>query len=477
MTLYPFQQTGVKFLTTARAAVLADDMGVGKSLQTIAALEFLDAYPALIVCPSSVKASWRAEFAKWAPDRSVAVVSGNVKQRREALASGADVLVMNYESLRAHSSLARYGTHASTDAEKIPKELNALDFRAVVADEAHRIKDPASKQTRALKAAAGKAEYRFALTGTPIANNPADLWSLLNFIAPLEWPRRTEFISRYCLQSWNGFGNEILGVNPRHEEEFFEILDPRFLRRSKALVLPQLPEKTYETRLVEMGARQKKAYAEMEKSYLASVAGGTVMALSPLVQATRLCQFASSCAEMTQAPGCEPVLRLTAPSNKIDGMVELLEDLGSDAQVVVFAEHLQLIDLAAERLDSLGVSYGRVTGDESERERSEAVERFQAGHLRVMLLTLGAGGVGITLTAASVAVFLERSWSMVNNLQAEDRIHRIGQDAERVLIVDLVSPDTIEEHRISRLALKGNFLEEIVRDHETLASYLRKKAS
>lgn len=475
---YGFQAPAVQFLATAEGAICADEMGTGKTRTTVLAMEALGdkAYPALIVCPSSVKRQWAAEFATTAPDRTVGVVPGSPKtvvHRRKVIEARPDVLVMNYEQLARHSRLQPYGSHAMSDAEKTPKELNEIEFATVVADEAHKIKDAKAKQSRALKAAAGDARFRYALTGTPIANKPDEVWSLLNFVAPAEWPSKTRFVDRYCLTTWNGYGNEVLGIAPAMKDEFFEVIDTRFLRRPLDLVLPHLPKTTYEIRECEMGAKQKKAYEAMEDSFIAAVEGGHVMATSPLVQATRLCQFASASAEIVG----EDEVRMSAPSNKLDGLLEVLNDLG-DEQVVVFAEHRQLIDVVADRLTADGVSFGRITGAENEAQRDAGLQAFKRGDLRVMLLTLGAGGTGIDgLQVARVAVFMERSWSLVQNKQAEGRLRRGGQAADSVLVIDLIAPGTIEEYRLDRLAMKDAALEEIVRDKATLAEFLRQKGN
>lgn len=472
---YGFQPSAVDFFEAATGAICADEMGTGKTRTTVLALEQLGdkAYPALIVCPASVKRQWAREFAETAPGRTVQIIAGTAAKRRTQLASGADVIVMNYDLLRQHSKLQAYGSYAMSDTEKTAKELQEIEFATVVADEAHKIKDAKSKQSRALKAAAGDATYRYALTGTPIANRPDEIWSLLNFIAPREWPSKTRFTDRYCLTSFNGFGTEVLGIAPQTKEEFFEVIDTRFLRRPIDLVLPYLPQITHEVREVEMGPKQKKAYLAMEDSFIAEVEGGHVMATSPLTQATRLCQFASASVEIVG----NGEVRMQGPSNKVDGLVDVLEDLEGE-QVVVFAEHRQLIDLAAARLTEKGVSFGRITGAENEAQRDAALQAFKRGELRVMLLTLGAGGTGIDgLQVARVAVFLERSWSMVQNKQAEGRLRRGGQAADSVLVIDLVSPGTIEEYRMERLAMKDAALEEIVRDKATLASFLKQKGA
>lgn len=485
--LYPFQRTAVHFLTRAGSAVLADEMGTGKTIQAIAWAESLDAYPLLVVAPASVKRGWAREFAKWAPGRKVEVLSGNVTKRRKTLAADFDVLVVNYEQLRHHSRLSGYGSVSLkrcgecggedpdvkvTACEAHAKELNSLTFRGVVADEAHRVKDAKAKQTRALKAAAHGSTYRLAMTGTPIGNRPDELWSILNFVAPHEYPKRSTYVERYCAQVWNGFGNEVVGLRSQMRDELYETLDPRFLRRSTDLVLPYLPKITFEPRYVAMTPKQEKAYRQMEERLVAAVEGGVVTGVSPLAQLTRLTQFASAFA--TELDG---EIRLAAPSNKVDALLEILGE--TDENLVVFAKSRQLVDLAAAALDTAGISYGRITGAENEAQRDEALQAFKGGKLRVMLLTLGAGGTGIDglQHGARIAVFLERGWSLLERKQALGRLRRDGQEADSVLVLDVVSEATVEEEQIDALYLKEERLEEIVRDQESLLRFLKREGS
>lgn len=466
--LYPYQRTGVQFLSAAGSAILADEMGAGKSAQTIVALEAQDAYPALIICPNSVKGSWAVEFASWAPHRSVQIVGGGAAKRRKQLAEEADVYIINWEALRIHSRLAPYGSVRLSDAEKTPGELNR-PWGAVVADEAHRAKEPKAKQTRALWAIGRSAEHRYALTGTPIANSPADLWAILNFVSPDEWPARTKYIDRYCMTSWNAFGGvDVVGIRPELRDEFFAVVDPRFLRRSKDIVLPWLPPKVHLTRRIELPAKQAKAYKELRDGMVAGLDSGTLLALDPLTLLGRLSQLASSYADV-QPDG---TVQLSEPSGKLDELDAILDELG-DEPVVVFAASRQLIDLAAARLEKRGVTFGKITGTVSTDEREWAKEAFMAGRLQVLLLTLGAGSEGLTLTRARHLVFLQRSWSLVENRQAEDRIHRPGAEQhESVFIHDIVAAGTVEDDLLSALDAKGGMLEQIVRDKELLRKVL-----
>jgi SNF2 family DNA or RNA helicase len=465
---YPYQTTGAAFLGAAVCGTLADDMGTGKCIQIISFLHEHDRYPCLIVCPNAAKGTWAAEFAKWDPSVRVQVVGGTAGQRRKQIATEADVYVVNYESLRTHTRIAGYGSIALSDEDKRPKELNEIDWEAVVADEAHRCVDPNAKQTRALWGISQHAPVRIALTGTPLVNSPDDLWSILHFEAPEEWPSKTKFIDRYCIKEYNSWGGmSVIGLNPATRQEFYDLITPRFLRRTKATVNPWLPEKVYERLDVEMSPKQRKAYDAFRNDSLAALDGGVALATDPLSILTRLTQLASSNVEVTEAG-----VRLCAPSPKVDALVELLQDMPKDEALVVFAQSRQLLVLAHERLEKEGITHGMVWGEQGDWERQGFIDAFQAGDIRVILCTLRAGSESITLTKASTVCFLQRSWSMVTNRQAEDRVHRIGQEAQSVTIIDMVAPGTVDEHILRAIESKSEMMEEIVRDKESVRRML-----
>jgi SNF2 family DNA or RNA helicase len=166
-------------------------------------------------------------------------------------------------------------------------------------------------------------------------------------------------------------------------------------------------------------------------------------------------------------------LRLTAPSAKVDDLVDLLEEMGPDEPLVVAAVSRQLIELAAERLKKLKIPFGLITGAQSQFERDQAVQLFQKGAIRVVMLTLGAGAEGITLTRSRTMLFMQTSYSEVQNAQARDRVHRIGSERhDAIRIIEQITPGTIEERRRELLATKQMRMEEVVRDRETLARLL-----
>jgi SNF2 family DNA or RNA helicase len=499
--LFPHQRAGVKFLSTARRALLADEPGLGKTAQAIRAIKELkevgneDVFPVLVVCPNTLKKNWAREIERWWPGVKTQVIRGTSTKRRKQFEEEADVFIINWESLRAHSRLAPYGsvalarcTECGGHDSKISlnrcevhkRELNQIDFKVVIADEIHRSKDPKSKQTRALWAATGDADIRFALTGTPIANNVVDLWSILHWLSPLDWPSKTKWIDRMVDTMLNAFGGlMVLGVKPHMEEEFQKTISHHMRRMLKARVLPWLPPVINDRRDIEMSTKQKKAYDQMRDTMIAELESGEALsAPSILTQTIRLLQFASSYAQIVvdEASG-EPRAVLSEPSCKVDSLMDDIKngDFGDDS-VAVCAVSRQLIELLSAELTKNKIPHGLITGAQNEDERQKSIDDFQSGNTKWILFTAQAGGVGVTLTAARRLVMLQRPWSLVDHKQALDRVHRIGSEIhESVIITDYVTEGTIEERVLQVLETKSDNFEQIVHDKEKLLDLLKEE--
>ena len=353
-----------------------------------------------------------------------------------------------------------------------------MDFKAVIADEIHRSKDPKSKQTRALWAATGDADIRFALTGTPIANDVVDLWSILHWLSPEDWPTKTKWIDRYIDTMLNAFGGMlVVGVKPHMQDEFYRTINPHMRRMLKAKVLPWLPEVMNERRDVEMSTKQKKAYEQMRDTMIAELENGDALAApSILTQTTRLVQFASSYAEtsINEETG-EQKVTLSDPSCKVDALMDDISngDFGDDS-VAVCAVSRQLIELLSAAMTKAKIEHGLITGAQTEDERQKSIDDFQAGKTKWILFTAQAGGVGVTLTAARRLIMLQRPWSLVDHKQAIDRVHRIGSEThDKIIITDYVTEGTIEERVLQVLETKADNFEQIVRDREQLLKVLK----
>lgn len=527
--LYDFQTAGAEFLiTTGDGGLLGDDMGLGKTAQILAALEALltrltpeEALPALVICPNSVKTGWANQAKLWKSSANIYVVEGGATTRRKILEGARDdpnaLVVVNTEAVRLFSRLAPYGSvrlarcrqcspHGeerltAARCEVHLKELNNFGFRTVVVDEAHCLKDPKSKQTRAVWAVGHDPSVtrRWALTGTPVANHVGDLWGIMHLVAPHEYPVKSKFVDRYALQAWNAFGGmDIVGINPQVRDEFYRILDPRFRRTPKALVLDQLPQVVRPTRWVQMTAKQARGYRELEQRLITRMDTGEVLiAPNNLVKGLRLLQLASSYADvewvrqpltvLSECPCygaglddhamlCEKAfkikVRLAEPSPKLDAAEDEIDAL-PDRQIVVAAQSRQLIELLARRLDKRKLSYGLLTGAVPDYEREVHRRRFEAGDVRLMLLTIQAGGTGVDgLQVADTMLVLQRSWSMLANIQLDARVDRIGSEKhDSVTIIDYVTQDTVEETTLyPRLLEKWERLEEVNRDRARLTA-------
>lgn len=511
--LYEFQAAGVQFMLRAGSGLLGDEMGAGKSPQTaslIRAREQLDGtgLPALVICPNSVKRHWEREVATWLPQAHPYVVDGTATQRRKLLKTARydsqAFVIINLESIRLFTRLAPYGSIKLTRCRECDpkhgdelikasrcevhrKELNEFNFQTVVLDEAHRVKDPKAKQTRAIWYVGHQpsVRWRWALTGTPIANHPADLWSIMHLVAPEEAPTRSSWIDRFCLMSWNAFGGmDVVGVRPDTRDELFKILDPRFRRMLKAIVLPQLPPKVREVRYAEMSSAQAKAYRELSTTLRTRLADGQLLlAANQLVVKTRLMQFAAASVTVDKVDPDDLsswTVTLREPSPKLDVLEEVLDELGvtsldfTGAPVLVAAEHLALIELICRRLEARGVRHGKITGDVAPIDRQRALDDLNARRIRVLVFTGKAGGVGLNMSAADTLINVQRSWSLVDERQKEDRNHRVGSEVhDSVRIIDVVTKDTVEEDQVTRLHEKLLRLDEITRDKAAMHAQAR----
>lgn len=539
--LYGFQAVDAMWMNLAPGSLLTNEPGTGKTISAINELIVLEKQginckPALVVCPSSVKSVWAAEFAKWAPEWDVKIVSGGAVKRKKILEGGADAFVMSWQTLRTHTRLAPYGNvrfkrcpehdgewkpappgaprepmFTASKCEAHPKELNSIALQMVILDEAHRLMHPESLQTRAAWHVAWQAPRRIALTGTPAEDTISDLWPILHAIAPLAFPVRGKFVELFAIEEhkfWGGF--ETLGLNPVTRDLYYQVTQPYIRRVQKKLVLPQLPDKVFEYRYPEMSPGQRKIYVQMRDEMLARL-DEIVVAPNPLTQAQRLSMFASAtpqvnliqCPACKQAPGwmanadwvtempaeaywvaCEKCsgtaqvqeIDLIMPSCKVDDLVEFIEDEGRERPLVVASESKRLLALTSLKLRAEKIRHVSLSGNISEDERTTIVRQFQEGAVPVILLTPQTGGEGITLTRSDTIFIMMPSYSSRVNLQVQDRVHRIGSEVhDSIRVITQVVPDTIDERKEEILAGKAGRIDEITRDSERLRWLLKGK--
>jgi hypothetical protein len=406
-TLRPYQRHGVNWLGFLKSAglggVLADDMGLGKTLQTICALE----KGSLVVCPTSVLPNWKAELARFRPSLTVNAYHGPGRALNDA-----DVTITTYALLRL-------------DADA----LAAKDWRVVVLDEAQAIKNPDSQATRA--AYRLKGSLKLAVSGTPLENRLEELWSLMHFTNPGLLGGRGEFKDKYA--------EKIEGGSQEAAQALRKKLAPFILRRLKKEVAPELPPRTEAIRFVTLEEKERAVYDAVYAATRNDVVqllqgGGSV--LKALEALLRLRQAA-----------CHPALvpgQQAKTSSKVEALVESLTNAAADGhRCLVFSQWTSMLDLIEPGLKAAGLTFSRLDG--STPNRGELVQEFQSPEgPTVMLMSLKAGGTGLTLTAADHVFLVDPWWNPQVEAQAADRAHRIGQERP-VFVYRLVSQGTVEE--------------------------------
>jgi len=433
MKLYQYQTEGVQFLVKTRRALLCDDMGVGKTCQAVVACRRVQAKRVLVICPNSVKWFWELEFNQWAPQYRTQVVEGGRAARISQINSGSDVVIIHFEGFRIQI-----------------EDILRINWDTVIIDEAHRIKNRRAKVTKsAFRLSRLKSiQNLYLLTGTPILNRPDELWSLLRVLFPEKREYRSywRFVGRYCFVFYNGFAWEVGNLLPGMAEVLKRELKAFCLRRLKSEVLKELPKKTIQQIWLEMPFKQKKIYREMvENMYVELSEKERVSAAVVIAQITRLKQILIDPRLMVEEP---EYLR----GVKVNAVTEILEGIG-EQKVVIFSQFAKAIRSLANVLSDLGYDCEVLTGNTRRESRDRSVRRFQEDpQCKVFLATIQVGGQGLTLTAASIAIFLDKAWVPAINTQAQDRLHRIGQKLP-VTIVELLVKETIEE-KIEKLLLK-----------------------
>ena len=454
-TLRPYQEEGFHFLTHLAArgfgGILADDMGLGKTVQALAwllhqshahtAAGATKPFRALVICPKSVMHGWLTETERFAPELTAEAFTPllSFATRMPGPADRGAILVVNYAQLRLNTDW--FQRHA---------------WDAVILDEAQFIKNPTS-QTAAI-ARAIPAAHRVALTGTPIENRLLDLWSLFAFAQP------------GLLGSQAGFRSQYPVEDPTAPARLRRRVRHFMLRRTKAQVLSDLPEKTEQTLFCELGEEQRKVYDELREHYRLELSGrigrmgigrSRIAVLEALL---RLRQTACH-------PGLVDPARLDEPAAKLDTLLEQLSEVIDEGhKVLVFSQFTSFLAIVRRHLDERGITYEYLDGKTTDRQAR--VQRFQEdADCRLFLVSLKAGGQGLNLTAADYIYILDPWWNPAVEAQAVDRAHRIGQ-TRRVFAYRLIARDTVEEKIVALQDRKRELAESIVRADESMVSSL-----
>jgi SNF2 family DNA or RNA helicase len=427
MKLFPYQEEGVKFLKERPSVLLADEPGLGKTAQTAVALD--RRFPVLIVCPNLVKYFWAIELVRWggySPTEIAIYHRGDNYNPEFWKYPDVRVWIIHWEALRLNQN-----------------DVWRRYWKVIIADEAHRMKGRKTQQSKIIRSL--QAETKYALTGTPIINRPDEIWAQLNFLFPKEYKSYWAFVNAYCATVPAFRGVDIVGF--RDPAAFKKMLSRFMLRRAKETVLPQLPKKMYTNLPIDILPEQRKAYDQMKKDLIVKLKDDEVIeAANALAMLTRLRQIA-----------CGLHLVSTAESSaKLDEVTDLIEDMNQP--VVVFSNFVGMVTELKARLAKKKITCECIFGEVPQDKREAIVKDFQSGKFQVIALTLATGGVGVTLTRAGTCIFLDKSWSPALQIQAEDRIHRLGQQASSVNIVSLIAKDTVEERMEKLLKYKEGLM-------------------
>lgn len=465
--LRPYQQAGfswLAFLWRHRlGGILADDMGLGKTLQTLALVAHARAEgerrPFLVVAPTSVLATWSDEASRFLPGlhvRTIAATRARTGAAVTVTAASADVVVTSYTVLRM-------------DAEGFA----AQDWAGVLLDEAQFVKNPRTKLHQAV--AGLRADMVLAITGTPLENSLSDLWALLSLTAPGLFPSARRFREEYVRpieQAPDAANTELATASAtRHRAERLERLRrrirPLVLRRTKELVAPDLPPRQEQDVHVELSPGHRALYDTVLQRERQKLLG-----LLPDLDRHRMVVFRSLTLLrlLSLAPGLVFPQEASLGSSKLDALLDRLAEVVAEGhRALVFSQFTSFLALAAARLDAAGIAYTSLDGSTS--GRADVIERFRRGDAPVFLISLKAGGFGLTLTEADYVFVLDPWWNPAAEAQAVDRTHRIGQ-TRSVFVYRLLSAGTIEEKVAALQRRKAELFRSVLDDGDLLARSL-----
>ena len=434
--LRPYQKEGFKWINEITdlgfGGVLADDMGLGKTLQIIAFLLSQKKSKSIVVVPTSVIYNWMDEFEKFAPSIRVGLVHGSKSKRDKVLRDFKRGLGIKVEEENLKEKyyekydvlLTTYGTLKNDE-----KAYENLSFDYCIIDEAQNIKNPTAQATLSVKNI--KSRCNIALTGTPIENNLMELWSIFDFVMPGYLFTKERFRERFILDESN-------------LSELKSLITPFILRRLKEDVLSELPEKLEKKYLVEIKGKQKQLYSfyvkaiknELNENKRSEKSGKNKINLFAYLTKLR---------EICLDPSIV-VPDYKGESSKLTVVKEIVKDASeSGKKILLFSQFTSVLKKIEEDFKKEDISYLYLDGGTSAKERVERVKKFnEDSNIKVFLISLKAGGVGLNLTSASVVIHFDPWWNPAVEDQATDRAHRFGQE-NKVEVIKLVAKDTIEE--------------------------------
>jgi len=455
--LRPYQVAGYQWLNylseVGWGGILADDMGLGKTVQ---ALSFMQYYKnkqgsmlALVVCPTTLIYNWENEIRKFTPGLKYHIHHGGARSREKEELLKHDVIITTYGTLRSDI-----------------KMLVTLQFDYLLLDESQAIKNPSSKVTRA--ASLLRSKNRLCMSGTPLQNNTFDIFAQMNFLNPGMLGTMEFFRQEFAIPI-DKFGE------PDQKEHLKKILYPFILRRTKEQVAKDLPEKQEMILFCEMEDEQRRIYDAYRNDYRDQILGSIdkqgiqKSQLTILQGLMKLRQICDSPAILNEEEKFEN------HSIKLDELAREITENISNHKALVFSQFLGMLALIKEKLKELDVKFEYFDGSTSAPDREKAIQSFQNDEsVRVFLISLKAGGVGLNLTAADYVYIVDPWWNPAVEQQAIDRTHRIGQ-TKNIFAYRMICKDTIEDKIIQLQEKKRTLAKELISDDATFVKSLTRE--
>lgn len=434
LTPMEYQKQGIRAIRDfGGRALLADEMGLGKTLQALWYMQRAEAYPAVIVCPASLKYNWQKEADKIGVHADVAEGKQGWKKLQDVMTPDwMKVLVINYDILEAWNDII----------------IKQLKPKLLVLDECHYVQSRTAKRTKAAKALSRKVEKLVAISGTPLTNRPSELWSVLNMIQPAEYPAFSAFAHRYCKPKRTPWGWDYSG-SQNLQELHYRLSSGCMVRRLKADVLQDLPSKRVSVHVLPM--TKPKEYAAAANDFIEWLRDQDPKKVKKAEKAVAMVRIGA--------------LKRLAAELKTKAMLEYFDNVlaDTDEKIVISCCHRSMIDTLLEHFGNKAV---KVDGTMGAKQRDQAVDKFQNGkRVRVFVGQLQAAGVGLTLTASSRVYFAELGWRPGDHRQMEDRVHRIGQKSS-CSATYLVASGTIEEDLCKILQDKAGVVSAVLEGDE-----------
>jgi non-specific serine/threonine protein kinase len=455
--LRPYQVAGYHWLNylteVGWGGILADDMGLGKTIQALSSLQrFRDnneSMTAIVVCPTTLMFNWENEIKKFTPKLTYRIHHGGERIRDKKIFVDHDVIITTYGTLRSDI-----------------KFMLETNFDYIVLDESQAIKNPQSKVTKA--ACLLNAKNRLCMSGTPLQNNTFDIYAQMNFLNP-GMLGSVEYFRNEFATPIDKFGER------EHKEHLKKLLFPFILRRTKEQVAKDLPEKTETILFCEMEEEQRNIYDAYRNDYRDKILGvikeqgiqkSQLTILQGLMKLRQICDSPAIMNESEQMPNV---------SVKLDELSrEITENIGNH-KALVFSQFLGMLGLIREKLTALGVKFEYFDGSTSAVDREKAIQSFQKNdEVRVFLISLKAGGVGLNLTAADYVYIVDPWWNPAVEQQAIDRTHRIGQ-TKNIFAYRMICKDTIEDKILQLQDKKRALAKDLVSDDDGFVKTLTRE--